>query len=97
MGVVINRIGLEKPDIVTQKIEKVLGVRVLGVIPEDPNVRRAASSKTPVVIKYPVSGASMAIKKIAAQLAGISYEEARIEMKEGFVDRFAKALFKGKK
>ena len=97
MGVIINRIGLEKPDIVTQKIEKVLGVRVLGVIPEDPNVRRAASSKTPVVIKYPVSGASMAIKKVAAQLAGISYEEARIEMKEGFVDRFAKALFKGKK
>lgn len=66
LGVIINRAGVERPDFVRQKMEKVLGVRVIGSIPEDPNIRRSASFKTPVVIKFPTSTASVAMKKIAA-------------------------------
>ncbi len=50
---IINRVDQDKSDIITKKMEKVLGVKVLGVIPEDPNVRRAASAKVPIVIKIP--------------------------------------------
>ena len=53
LGSIINRVDQDKTDIITKKMEKVLGVKVLGIIPEDSNVRRASSAKTPIVIKYP--------------------------------------------
>lgn len=97
LGVIINRAGVEKPELVSQKMEKVLGVKVIGTIPEDSNIRRAASYKIPVVIKYPASGSSVAIKKIAASIAGITYDEKMVETKDNFIERFAKVLFRGKK
>ena len=75
-------------------MEKVLGVKVIGIILEDPNVRRAASSRTPIVIKFPTSPASKAIRRIASDITGIAYkEEGEIQKKEGFIERFTKALF----
>lgn len=97
LGCIINRTDQEKSDVITKKMEKVLGVRVIGIIPEDANVRRASSAKTPIVIKYPTSPASRAIKKIASDLAGIAYREEKMpEAKEGFIDRFSRVLFKKK-
>lgn len=99
LGAILNRAGPDRSDVITQKMERVLGVRVIGTIPEDANIRRAASSKTPVVIKYPDSGASIAIKRVAADLAGVAYKEVKIasaEAEEGFIDRFAKVLFRSK-
>ncbi|MEN6443690.1 MAG: cell division ATPase MinD [Methanoregula sp.] len=97
LGSIINRVDQDKTDIITKKMEKVLGVKVIGIIPEDTNVRRAASAKTPIVIKYPDSPASKAIRHIASDLIGVSYkEEQTVQAKEGFIDRFTKALFKKK-
>ncbi|HUU75044.1 MAG TPA: cell division ATPase MinD [Methanoregulaceae archaeon] len=97
LGVIINRAGVERPDFVRQKMEKVLGVRVIGSIPEDPNIRRSASFKTPVVIKFPTSTASVAMKKIAADLSGVEYDEKSEETRDKFIERFAKVIFRGKK
>jgi septum site-determining protein MinD len=97
MGSIINRVGTEKPDAVREKMEKVLGIKVIGIIPEDPNVRTAASYKTPVVIKYPVSNATLALKRIASSIAGISPSDIPVATTEGFIDRFAKALFRGRR
>ncbi|OPX74726.1 MAG: cell division inhibitor MinD [Methanoregulaceae archaeon PtaU1.Bin059] len=97
LGVIINRAGIEKTEVVKQKMEKVLGVKVIGTIPEDPNVRKAASFKTPVVIKYPLSPSSVAIKNLAAELAGIPIEHRGMESQERFIERFAKVLFRGRK
>jgi septum site-determining protein MinD len=78
-------------------MEKVLGVKVIGIIPEDTNVRRSAAAKTPVVIKYPTSPASLAFKRIASELIGVTYKEETVAVqREGFIDRFSKALFKRK-
>ncbi|MHB8164742.1 MAG: cell division ATPase MinD [Methanoregula sp.] len=97
LGSIINRVEQDKSDIVTKKMEKVLGVKVLGVIPEDPNVRRASSAKVPIVLKFPDSPASKAIRRIASDMIGVAYkEEAVVVRKEGFIDRFSKALFKKK-
>jgi septum site-determining protein MinD len=97
LGSIINRVDQDKTDIITKKMEKVLGVKVIGIIPEDSNVRRASSAKTPIVIKFPQSPASKAIKRIASDLVGVAYKEEKTEeVKEGFIDRFSKALFKKK-
>jgi len=97
LGTIINRVDQDKVDVITKKMEKVLGVKVLGIIPEDPNVRRASAAKTPIVIKYPSSPATQAIKRIASDLVGVAYkEEKSTAQREGFIDRFSKALFKRK-
>lgn len=95
LGCIINRVDQEKTDVITKKMEKVLGVPVIGIIPEDTNTRRASSVKVPIVIKYPTSPASLAIRRIAAGLAGVEVsEDAPPAAKEGFVDRFTRVLFK---
>ncbi|MFA6363969.1 cell division ATPase MinD [Methanoregula sp.] len=97
LGAIINRVDQDTSEIISKKIEKVLGVKVIGIIPEDINVRRAAAARSPVIVKFPDSPASKAIQKIASDLAGITYkEEAEKVSSEGFVERFSKALFKKK-
>ncbi|OPY37607.1 MAG: cell division inhibitor MinD [Methanoregula sp. PtaU1.Bin051] len=97
LGTVVNRVDQDKAGVITKKMEKSLGVKVIGIIPEDANVRRAASAKTPIVIKYPASPASLAFKRIASGLIGAAYkEESAPVRKEGFIERFSKALFKRK-
>jgi len=97
LGSIINRVDQEKADVITKKMEKVLGVKVLGIIPEDGNVRRASATKTPLVIKFPASPASQAIRHIASDIIGVAFTEEKVpEKKESFVDRFSRALFRKK-
>jgi septum site-determining protein MinD len=100
-GAILNRATMEDTDVSRRKMEEVLGVRVIGVIPEDSNVRRSSAHKTPIVVKYPKSDASRALKQIAADIAGATYEEEIEEPQEksteGFLDRLARTLFRGKK
>ncbi len=96
-GAIVNRATPESMGTISQKMEKVLGTRVIGMIPEDPNVRRSASAKTPVVLRYPASGSSIAFKKIAADLAGITYDKKTMQQKDSFIDRFSRVLFRGRK
>lgn len=100
LGTIINRVDQEKSEAVSRKIESVLGVKVLGIIPEDANVKPAAVAHTPFVIKYPNSPASKAIRKIASDLIGVAYEEEPEEQAKvtqaGFADRVLKVFFKKK-
>lgn len=101
-GVILNKATLENTEISKQKMEEVLGVKVIGIIPDDPNVRKSAAYQSPVVIKYPNSDASVAIKKLAADLIGkedyitAGTEEDEKSTKEGFLDRLARSLFRRK-
>ncbi|MHC1604067.1 MAG: cell division ATPase MinD, partial [Candidatus Syntropharchaeales archaeon] len=84
-GAIVNRAGMENVDIPKQKVAELLNTRVIGVIPEDPNVRRAAAFKTPLVINTPKSPAAVAYKRIAAQITGATFkEEPENNGKEGF-------------
>ena len=61
-------------------------------------MRRAAAARSPIVVTYPDSPASKAIHRIASDLIGVAYKEdtpAKVP-REGFIDRFSKALFKKK-
>jgi septum site-determining protein MinD len=94
-GAILNRATMENTEMNRKKIEKVLGVPVIDTIPEDPNVRKAAAAKTPVVVKYPDSESSRVFRRIAATLSGFTIEEIPQETtNEGFVDRLARALFR---
>lgn len=96
LGAIANRAGIDQGELVQQKMEKSLGVKLIGVIPEDANIRRAAAYKTPIVVKFPTSDASRAFKRIASNLVGVRYDDTQEKVGEGFLDRFAKVLFRGR-
>lgn len=95
-GVILNRAIFEEPGAHQEKIERMLDMPIIDMVPEDRNVRRAAAAKTPVVIESPGSESSKAFRRIAAKLAGIPVQEEPHKVQEGFVERFARALFRRK-
>jgi septum site-determining protein MinD len=74
LGVVINRIKNESHEIPAEHIERMLGLPVIGRIPEDREVRRAIALKEPVVLCNPKSLAAQNIRSLAARLIGETYE-----------------------
>lgn len=100
-GIIINRVPPYKASLTAQKIGEVMNAPVLGVIPEDPNVRTATAFKTPVVIRYPESPASRGYKALAARIVGekVNHVEAHVshpilERKQNkFVERLTRSVF----
>jgi len=73
LGLVLNRAEYHETDIPVKDIEKTLRSKVLAVIPEDPEARISSAYGQPVVIRKPDSPASVALKKLAADLIGEKY------------------------
>ncbi len=96
LGAIVNRTAMEDTELSAKAIGTILEVPILGIIPEDPNVRRCAAFGEPIVLKYPDSPASQAIMEIAAKIIGAEYIPKKTEEKS-FIKKFIKGLFGGKK
>ncbi len=72
-GVIVTRVKKNKNQMPLANIQEMLGVRVLGVVPEDDNVQLALTMKDAIFHTNPRSRASRAYKQIAADLAGVKY------------------------
>ncbi len=98
-GAILNRVSNVDDNMTKEQIEKMLGVKVIGMVPEDANIRRSSAARAPVVVKFPSSHAAKAFRKIARDIAGVQENEedksVETENKEGFVERLARALFPG--
>ena len=81
LGVVINKDTPDKFKLTPHNIEAILEKPILGIIPDDPAVKRSIHYKHPVTYSHPNSSAAVAFKKIAAKLIGEKYE-ANLEIKE---------------
>ncbi|MDY6776155.1 MAG: cell division ATPase MinD [Halobacteria archaeon] len=94
-GAVLTRTSNEESEMNVERIEEILEVEVLERVPEDPEVRKSAIYKRPVVVHSPNSPASRAYKRLASRLSGEEFEEEihEEEDEEGFVSRMAKTLF----
>jgi MinD-like ATPase involved in chromosome partitioning or flagellar assembly len=66
-------------------------LRCAGIMPRDPNVPKAVLQSKPFTLLYPLTPASLAIKKVAASIHG---EPVVVEPESnpGFFRRFAKSL-----
>ncbi|AEF96704.1 septum site-determining protein MinD [Methanotorris igneus] len=96
LGAIINRVSNDSTELSAKAIETILEIPIMGIIPEDPNVRRSAAFGEPIVLRYPDSPAAQAIMEIAAKLVGKQYIPEKKE-KESFIKRFIKGLFGRKK
>lgn len=92
LGTILNRAGYDVTDLTVPEVGVMLETKVLAVIPEDKEVRRSVISGQPLIIRAPHSPASVAIKKLAADLVGEKYipEEPP---KEHFTKKLVEGLF----
>lgn len=72
MGIVVNRVR-DNYELKPEEIEGMCDVPVIGTIPDDRNVKKSMFEKIPLVKYSPYSPASIAFKKIAANLIGQEY------------------------
>ena len=75
LGVLVNRVRNEETEMTWQNVQTVLGVPVIGVMPEDDAVRLSQYLKNPVVYTHPTSNLTRAFKFLAARLIGEQYHE----------------------
>ncbi|MDK2795191.1 MAG: septum site-determining protein MinD [Archaeoglobaceae archaeon] len=76
LGAVINRLTGWGIDMAKSEIEAILETKVIGIIPEDPEVRKSAAFGKPVLLSAPNSPASIAIRELAYAVAGKKKELA---------------------
>lgn len=75
IGIVVNMYkNREASQISTKEIESTFELPVIGTVPEDRNIKRAIFKGMPCVLFNPYSSASVAYKKIAANLLGEQYK-----------------------
>jgi len=73
LGVIVNRVNNRDWEMTKENVEEFLELPVIGMVPEDENVKKSIAFKKPLIYAYPKSPASRAIKQIAAKLAGEDY------------------------
>lgn len=74
IGVIINRSEGHHSELKPRNIELMLEAKVIGIIPEDKNLKEALQLKHPVIYSHPESPSSINFKKVAAYLIGSKYE-----------------------
>tara|TARA_B100000315_G_scaffold241939_1_gene263539 strand:+ start:1907 stop:2653 length:747 start_codon:yes stop_codon:yes gene_type:complete len=74
-GVIVTRVRGGKDEMAVSNIREMLDLPILGVVPEDNNVRYSVRNKDALLHVKPYSKASRAYKQIAAKIANVDYQE----------------------
>ena len=74
-GIIVTRVSGGRNEMSIANIKDMLDTNILGIIPEDKNVKAAMRSKDALLHNFPYSKASKAYKQVAARIADIEYKE----------------------
>jgi septum site-determining protein MinD len=74
LGVIVTRVRKDDIEMTPETVKDMLEIPILGMIPEDTNVRRSLNQKDAVVHTHPQSNASRAYKEIAAKIVNAEYD-----------------------
>jgi septum site-determining protein MinD len=74
VGVVINRVK-GKHELRPEEVEEICGLKAISIIPEDEMVKRSLFEKVPVVLRSPLSPASLAFRRLASEMAGLEFRD----------------------
>ena len=85
-GIVLNRHSNSKYELTTKEIESTINYSIIGTVPDDKRVPESIFKGVPVVMSFPSSPASLAMKRLGATLIGVEYRGT------GFLER-VKQLF----
>jgi septum site-determining protein MinD len=76
IGLIVNKVRNKEYEIKTEEIKHFTQLPIIGMVPEDENVLADFNKKTLVTFNKKNSPASKVFFKIAAKIAGVSYEES---------------------
>jgi septum site-determining protein MinD len=74
MGVIVTRVRKDNIEMTPETVKDMLETPILGMIPEDMNIKRSLNRKDAIVHTHPHSGASKAYKEIAARIVKVDYD-----------------------
>lgn len=74
MGVIVTRVRKDNIELSPETVKDMLETPILGMIPEDMNVKRSMNQKDAIIHAYPKSNASRAYKEIAARIVDAEYD-----------------------
>jgi septum site-determining protein MinD len=89
-GVILNRADASRSELPVSKVEELLDLPILQVIPEDVRVKKAALVRMPVVVRSPNSPAARAFRGLATSL----FEREFGKLEEKRLTEKLKDLFK---
>lgn len=89
-GVIVTRVRKDDIELGPEVVKEMLEAPILGMVPEDMDVKRSIKSKTPLVTLYPKSSAARAYKEIAAKILNVPYDSD--QDRESFFTRFSNWL-----
>jgi len=73
LGVIVTRVRKDEIEMNSETVKDMLETQILGMIPEDINVKKSLNQKDAVVHTHPYSHASRAYKEIAAIIVNAEY------------------------
>ncbi len=76
-GVIITKVRKDEIEMQPETVKEMLEVPILGMVPEDINVKKSLNFKDAVVHIFPKSRAARAYKEIAADILGIDYNSEK--------------------
>jgi MinD-like ATPase involved in chromosome partitioning or flagellar assembly len=85
--VILNKIRNKKYEVKTEIIERMFGVKINVIIPEDDKIPESIAFGAPVVVYKPYSKSAVAFKKFAASLIGEEYKPSFRERIEWLLGR----------
>lgn len=91
IGIIVNMYKKrESNQINLKEIQTICGLPIIGVIPEDDNIKRSIFKGVPAVCLNPYSPSSIAFKKIAASLIEEDYIPPKASLLKKIFGRFRK-------
>lgn len=92
LGVVINRKVQDKVFLTTEEIEIILNVPVLSIIPEDPELQIAYSSRSSILVDHPGSNSSRLFMNLAKDVINM-YSDENDLTSNGIISKFFGGIF----
>lgn len=77
MGTIVTRVRKDQIEMQPEIVKEMLEVPILGMVPEDEDIKRALGKKDVVVHTHPKSKSARAYKEIAAKITGNEYNSKK--------------------
>lgn len=77
LGVISNRVRRRNYEVHPLEVEEFINVPLIGLVPEDENVKKSLAARTPVVHYKPNSPASREYMLIASRISGVPFKPRR--------------------
>lgn len=92
LGVVVNRMRLDKAFLTTDEIEVILNLPVISVIPDDPELNKASASGNSIFTRNPNSKTSKILMNLSATVIG-EYTYENDLTSEGIISKFFQSIY----